>query len=120
MDTPEIQMPQAGRPRGRYSDEFKRQVIAARLAPGVATAAVALANGLNAKLARGWVAKTSQRNDNRLSKTATTLASIHTNPAFIPFKFESVPLTPTVVQADVRFELQHGATSAHVHCNDII
>jgi len=28
MDTPEIQMPHAGRRRGRYSDQFKRQVIA--------------------------------------------------------------------------------------------
>ena len=54
MHTPEIQMPQAGRRRGRYSDEFKRQVIAACLEPGVSTAAIALANGLNANLARRW------------------------------------------------------------------
>jgi transposase-like protein len=42
MHTPEIQMPQAGRRRrGRYSDEFKRRVIAACLEPGVSTASVA-------------------------------------------------------------------------------
>lgn len=29
MHTPEIQMPQAGRRRGPYSDEFKSQIIAA-------------------------------------------------------------------------------------------
>ena len=55
MHTPEIQMPQVGRRRARYSDEFKRQVIAACLEPGVSTAEVALANGLNANLARRWL-----------------------------------------------------------------
>ena len=54
MHTQEIQMAQVGRRRGRYSDEFKRQVIAACLEPGVSTAAIALANGLNANLARRW------------------------------------------------------------------
>jgi transposase-like protein len=115
MHTPEIQMPQAGRRRGRYSDEFKRQVIAACLEPGVSTAAIALANGLNANLARRWVAESAQRSDTRLSKTATTLAPVHTNPAFIPVKFESVPPAPAVLQADIRIELQHGATSVHIH-----
>jgi transposase len=56
MHTPEIQKPRVGRRRGRYSDEFKRQVIAACLEPGVSTAAIALANGLNANLVRRWVA----------------------------------------------------------------
>ncbi|MDD2881449.1 MAG: transposase [Rhodoferax sp.] len=69
MDTPEIQMPQAGRRRGRYSDQFKRQVIAACFEPGISTAAVALAKGLNANLARRWVAESSQHKD--------TLATLH-------------------------------------------
>lgn len=115
MHTPEIQMPQAGRRRGRYSDEFKRQVIAACLEPGVSTAAIALANGLNANLARRWVAESAQRSDTRLSKTTTTLAPVHTNPAFIPVKFESVPPASAVRQADIRLELQHGATTVHIH-----
>ncbi|MDO8458099.1 MAG: transposase [Burkholderiaceae bacterium] len=115
MHTPEIQMPQAGRRRGRYSDEFKRQVIAACLEPGVSTAAIALANGLNANLARRWVAESAQRSDTQLSKTATTQAPVHTNPAFIPVKFESVPPAPAVLQADIRIELQHGATTVHIH-----
>src|SRR5450830_797690 len=115
MDTPEIQMPQAGRRRGRYSDEFKHQVIAACLEPGISTAAVALSNGLNANLVRRWVAESSQRNDTRRSKTATTLAPVHTIPASIPIKFESVPPAPAIVQADIRIELQHGTTTVHVH-----
>ena len=112
---PEIQMPVAGRRRGRYSDEFKRQVVTACLEPGVSTAAIALANGLNANLVRRWVVESAQRSDTRLSKTATTLAPVHTNPAFIPVKFESVPPAPAVLQADIRIELQHGATTMHIH-----
>ena len=115
MHTPEIQMPQAGRRRGRYSDEFKPQVIAACLEPGVSTAAIALANGLNANLARRWVVESAQRSDTRLSKTATTLAPVHTNPAFIPVRFQSVPPVPAMPQTDIRIELQHGATTAHIH-----
>ena len=46
MHTPEIQMPLPGRWRGRYSDDFKRQVIASCLEPGVSMAAVALAHGM--------------------------------------------------------------------------
>ncbi|MDD2881450.1 MAG: transposase [Rhodoferax sp.] len=116
MDTPEIQMPQAGRRRGRYSDKFKRQVIAACLEPGISTAAIALANGLNANLARCWVAESSQHKDTRSSKTATTLAPAHTVPAFIPIKLESVPSASATRQADIRIELQHGATTVHIHC----
>ena len=115
MHTPEIQMPQAGRRRGRYSDEFKHQVTAACLEPGVSTAAIALANGLNANLVRRWVAESAQRSGNRQSKTATTLAPVLTNPAFIPVKLESVPPVSAVLQADIRIELQHGATTVHVH-----
>ena len=63
MHTPEIQMPQVGRRRARYSDEFKRQVIAACLEPGVSRAAIALANGLNANLARRWVAESAKSHD---------------------------------------------------------
>ena len=84
MHTPEIQMPQVGRLRGRYSDEFKRQVIAACLEPGVSTAAIALANGLNTNLARRWMAESAQHSDTRLSKTTTTLAPIYTHPPSYP------------------------------------
>lgn len=43
------------RGRRRHAEEFKRQVIAACLQPGISIAAVALANGLNANLLRRWV-----------------------------------------------------------------
>ena len=44
-----------GRHRRSYPDDFKIQVAAACLQPGVSMAAVALANGLNANLLRRWV-----------------------------------------------------------------
>ena len=52
MHISDIQLPGAGRKRGRYSDEFKRKVMAACKQPVVSTAAFALANGLNANLAK--------------------------------------------------------------------
>jgi transposase len=115
MHTLEIQMPQVGRRRGRYSDEFKRQVIAACLELGVSTVAIALANGLNANLARRWVPESAQRSDTQLSKTATTLAPVHTNPAFIPVKFDPVPPISVAPPADIRIELQHGTTEINIH-----
>lgn len=115
MHTPEIQMPQAGRRRGRYSNEFKRQVTAACLEPGISTAAVALANGLNANLLRLWVVDAAQRIGSQRSKTATTLAPIHNNPTFISVKFDAPPPAPVAPPADIRMELQHGATTVHIH-----
>ena len=60
MDTSEIQSPSPGRRRGRYTDEFKAQIIAACRQPGVSTSAVALANGINANLVRRWIAQSDE------------------------------------------------------------
>ncbi len=109
---PEIQMPHAGRRRGRYSDEFKRQVVTTCLEPGVSTAAIALANGLNANLLRRWVVDATQRSDPLRSKT-TTLAPVHKHPTFIPVKF--APPAASASPVDIRLELQHGATTVHIH-----
>jgi transposase len=43
--------------RGRYSNEFKRGLVKACEAPGVSTASIALANGVNANLLRRWVSE---------------------------------------------------------------
>lgn len=53
----DIQLPAAGRKRGRYSQAFKARVVAACHQPGVSTAAIALANGLNANLLRRWISE---------------------------------------------------------------
>jgi transposase len=55
MNTSDIKLPSPGKRRGRYSNEFKQGLIAACNAPGVSTAAIALANGINANLLRRWV-----------------------------------------------------------------
>ncbi len=55
MDASTISLPAAGRRRGRYSDAFKAEIVAACKAPGISTVAVALANSLNANLVRRWV-----------------------------------------------------------------
>jgi transposase-like protein len=50
-----IQDGMAGRLRRTRSSEFKAQVVAACIHPGISIAAVAMANGINANLARSWV-----------------------------------------------------------------
>jgi transposase len=53
MDT--LVVKPAYRKQRRHSEEFKQQVIAACMQPGVSVAAIALANGLNANYLRRWV-----------------------------------------------------------------
>ena len=59
MDTsdtePQDVSPVAGRSWRRHSAEFKARVIELARQPGTSMAAVALANGLNAKMLRRWV-----------------------------------------------------------------
>ena len=71
MHTPEFQKLGAG--RRRYSDEFKRKVVAACFEPGVSTAALALANGLNANLLRRWVVESCAPSDSPRFKQASAL-----------------------------------------------
>ena len=109
MDSSAINLPSPGRRRGRYSDSFKADVVAACKAPGVSTAAVALANSLNANLVRRWVAESDPAH-----KAAVHLvqvqASVPASPALTTSAstpgFVSVPLvTPST---DIRIELRRG------------
>jgi transposase-like protein len=45
MDTSHL--PEAGRPRRRYTPEFKAQLLAACQQPGISVTAIALANQIN-------------------------------------------------------------------------
>lgn len=54
MDTT-VFSPRPLRGRRRHSAEYKAQVVAACLQPGISIAAVAMANQLNANLLRSWV-----------------------------------------------------------------
>lgn len=109
---PEIQQPAAGRRHARYSDEFKRQVIAACHAPGVSKAAIALANGLNANMLRRWVVESSQGSDGQLGAIKKPLLPAQVNPDFIPVKFAPAP---SVQAGDIRIELQHASTAIQIH-----
>ena len=111
MHTSVIQMPGAGRRRGRYSDEFKRQVMAACKQPGVSTSAVALANGLNANLLRRWISESKARPPKPTAlavaaKQAKTL-SVATQAQFVPVQLQANGAAPI---NNIQIELQRGAT----------
>ena len=96
----------AGRRRRReHSAEFKAQVVAACSAPGVSIAAVAMANGVNANLARRWVVNAERRNGAQLATTASVAPM-----AFVPLGLP--PATPA--PAGIRIELRRGATAIQV------
>lgn len=109
MDTSEINLPSPGRRRGRYSEAFKAQIVAACEEPGVSTAAVALANGLNANLVRRWVAL-SRGEEVAGSDLAAPVdaggAPSTTQPAFV-----SLPVsTPASMPAtEIRLEVRSGS-----------
>ena len=119
MNTPELQMPVAGRRRARYSEDFKRQVVAACLEPGVSTAAIALANGLNANMLRRWVVESVQHDPSDGPVRPGVLTGVQAKTAFLPIRFDPPPSPPsppvTSPAADIRIELQHGATTVHIH-----
>jgi transposase len=109
---PEFQTPAATRRRIRYSDEFKRQVVAACHAPGISKAAIALANGLNANMLRRWVVESSQGGNSNLATITKPQPPTQAQPDFIPVK--CAPLPPAQ-GADIRIELQHARGAMQVH-----
>ena len=94
------------RRRREHSAEFKAQVVAACSAPGVSIAAVAMANGVNANLARRWVVDAERRNGAQLATTASGVAPM----AFVPLGLPHA----TPAAADIRIELRRGATAIQV------
>ena len=91
----------AGRRRRRtHSVEFKAQVVAACILPGVSIAAVAMANGVNSNLARRWVLEAERRVGGALATTASSAVPI----AFVPVQLPPAEAAP----ADIRIELRCG------------
>lgn len=89
--------------RRKHSPEFKAQVVAACQPHGVSIAAVAMAHGINANLARRWVVQATQRTGDPMLPGAVV-------PAFIPV--HQPPAEPAL--ADIRIELRRGATAISV------
>ncbi|MEO6625199.1 MAG: transposase [Burkholderiaceae bacterium] len=99
-----------GRRRRRtHSAEFKAQVVAACRQPGVSIAAVAMAKGVNANLARRWVVAAEQDAADGERSVAVSRGVAHT-PAFVPLQ---LPCMPPML--DIRIELRRGATAISVH-----
>jgi len=100
----------AGRRRRRkHSAEFKARLIEACEQPGMSSAAVAMANGINANLLRRWVNEAEQRGSTMLAPLPTSTLSPPPVPEFVPLQ-----LPAPKPQADIRIELQRSGISISV------
>ena len=109
IQTAQIQTPIAGRRRGRYSEAFKAQVITAARQPGVSTAAVALANGLNANLLRRWISESDAPRPMTRSNTAAVTAT-----AQPPFVALQVAPRKDSSEGLIHIELQRAGTTVRI------
>jgi len=98
----------AGRRRGRYSEAFKTQVVTAARQPGVSTAAVALANGLNANLLRRWV---SESESPRAVVRANLAGATPAQPPFVALQMSPRSQAPEGV---IHIELQRAGTTLRI------
>lgn len=94
------------RRRRRHSAEFKAQVIAACQQPGVSSAAVALANGLNANMLRRWVIE-AERPDQATVKPSAPKEE--PPPAFVPLQLPAPTPEP-----DICIEINRAGTAIKV------
>ena len=95
----------SGRSRRTHSAEFKAQVIAGCRVAGVSKAAVAMAHGINANLARRWVVEADARGE------STSIAPVgKVVPAFVPMQMPP----PVPAAADIRLEVRRGPVAISV------
>jgi transposase len=101
----------AGRRRRRkHSAEFKAQLVQACEQPGMSSAAIAMANGINANLLRRWVNDAEQRGSTLIAPLPSSPPPLAPpTPEFIPLQ-----LPAPKPQADIRIELQRSGTSVSV------
>lgn len=114
MDTT-VALSEGRRRRRIHSAEFKAHIVAACCQPGVSSASVAMANGINANLVRRWVKEAevgaqmelgTAASESKMARPATT-----PTPKFLPLPIPS-PASP--IAPDIRIELQRGATTVTV------
>ena len=108
MYAKQIPISAAGRRRGRYSEAFKTQVVTAARQPGVSTAAVALANGLNANLLRRWI---SESQSPRAVVCANLVGATPAQPPFVALQMSPRSATPESV---IHIELQRAGTTVRI------
>jgi transposase len=96
-----------GAPRRRHSAQLKAEVVAECRQPGASVAAIALARGLNANLAHGWLS---------LSKAAKQSCNSVERPG--DARFIELQLPPSMATAaprrDIQIELPRGAMTVCV------
>lgn len=114
MDT-SVALSEGRRRRRIHSAEFKAHIVAACCQPGVSSASVAMANGINANLVRRWVKEAEVGAEIEPGAAASEAKRVAppTTPApkFFPLP---IPTPSSPVAADIRIELQRGATSVSV------
>jgi transposase len=99
----------AGRRRRRnHSAEFKALVVDACSRPGASVAAVAMANGVNANLARRWIVAAERRLGG--GAALPTVRSAIAPTTFVPLGLPAAEPQP----APIRIELRRGATTIDV------
>ena len=108
MDTTPKQIVDGRRRRREHSAEFKAQVVAACNSPGVSIAAVAMAHGVNANLARRWV------NDAEVHRACTSAEVATRGDAPTTFVPLQLPPPAQAVAEDIRLEVRRGATTISV------
>ena len=114
MDTFVEPVAVVGRRRRKHSDEFKAQVVAACSQPGVSIAAVSMAQGVNANLARRWMIDATA-SDRRQPVDRSRVAADTAKPTLaLPPPFIEVPMPPSSVAPEIRIELRRGATAVNV------
>jgi transposase len=92
------------RTRRRHSPEFKEQVIAACLYPGVSVAAIALANGLNTNMLRKWVRD--HRAESGPDQAKVELAA--------PSAMVQLTVAPSMPPAEIRLDVRRGGTTVQM------
>ncbi len=107
MNTISEQVAVVGRRRRKHSDEFKAQVVAACSQPGVSVAAVSMAHGVNANLARRWIFD-AQRAHSGEPDTGREVAQATAPKLALPPPFVSVSLPPDPAPSEIRIELRRG------------
>jgi transposase len=101
------------RRRRKHTDEFKAKVVAACSQPGVSIAAVSMAHGVNANLARRWVLDAERGvgliGDRRDAVTTSVAPQPSAIPSFVPLQ-----IAADTAASEIRVELRRGATTASV------
>lgn len=110
MDT-SVALSQGRRRRRVHSAEFKAHIVAACCQPGVSSASVAMANGINANLVRRWVKEVEVERGSAASEPQEAGPAKTPTARFLPLPI-ATPASP--VAADIRIELQRGATTVAV------